>query len=87
MCFSTSFNTPKRDSPRSSGELVGFPVSGGERVTIRAGRAIHDVPLMVARIPGGVIPWLVVGHQAFDGEEVPVMVGEDDEERLGRSTE
>jgi hypothetical protein len=85
MCFSTSFNTPKRDSRRSSGELVGFPVSSGERITVRAGRSTHDVSLMVARIPGGVIPWPVADHQALDGEEARVMVGEDDEERQGRS--
>jgi hypothetical protein len=26
---------------------------------------------MVARIPGGGIPWPVVGHRAFDGEGAP----------------
>jgi hypothetical protein len=72
----------------SAGQLlVGFSIFGGERFTIRAGRATHDVPLMVARIPGGFVPWPIVGHGAFDGEEALVMVGEDEEERLGRSSD
>jgi hypothetical protein len=67
MSSSRSFDTPKRDSRRSSGELVGFPIFRGERGTIRAGWVTHDLPVMVARIPGGGIPWPVVGHRAFDG--------------------
>jgi hypothetical protein len=76
---------PHDASRRSPGQLVGCPIFGGERVTIRPGRTAHDVPLVVARIPGGVVPWPVVGHRAFDREEAPVMVGDDEEERLGRS--
>jgi hypothetical protein len=65
--------------------LVGFPIFGGERVTIRAGRAAHDVPLVVTGIPGGVVPCPIIGHRAFNGEEAPVIVGNDEEIRLGRA--
>jgi hypothetical protein len=50
---------------------VGALVFGGERITIRAGRAANDVPVIVAGMPSGVVPRPDIGHRAFDGEEAP----------------
>ena len=58
---------------------------GGERVTVRTGRTANDVPLLiVAGMAGGAVPWPVVGHRTFDAKELPVMVGDDQEECGGR---
>jgi hypothetical protein len=63
---------------------VGTLVFSGERITIWAGRAANDLTLIVAGMPGGLVPWPDVGHRAFDGEEASVMVDNDQKERLGR---
>jgi hypothetical protein len=39
----------------------------------------------LAGVAGGGVPRAVVGHRAFDGEEAPVMVGDDQEERFAGS--
>ena len=44
------------------GRLVSLPEFGGELVTIRAGRATFDAPLVVITdVAGGGLPWAVIG--------------------------
>jgi len=75
---------PQDASWRNASEFVGALVFSGERITVQAGRAAHDVPLIVAGMPGSLVPWPDIGHRAFDGEEAPVMVDDNQEERLGQ---
>jgi hypothetical protein len=70
---------------RSATEFVGALIVGGERITIRAGRAALDLPPIVVGISGAILPRPVVGHRAFDGKETLVEIGNDQEERLGGS--
>jgi hypothetical protein len=58
-------------------------VVGGEGVTIRAGWAAFDRPLMGASIQGGVLPGPVVGHRTFDAKDPLVEIGDDQEQRFG----
>jgi hypothetical protein len=55
---------------------VDASVFGGERVTVRAGRAALNPPLIVAGIHGRILPRPVVGHRAFDAKEFPVVIGD-----------
>ena len=65
-------------------QLVGFTELGGELVMIRTGRPAHHVELaMIADMASEVVPGPVVSHRPFDGEEAAVIVGNDEEERLG----
>jgi hypothetical protein len=59
---------------------MGTIVVGGERVTIRSAWAAHNPALIVTGTTSGILPWLVVGHGAFDAEE-PLIVVSDDEEK------
>ena len=68
---------------RNTTEFVGALVVGGERVTIRGGRAALNSPLIVAGIHGRIPPRPVVGHRAFDAKEPLIVVGDDEEERRG----
>jgi hypothetical protein len=72
-------------SRRRTGQLVGFAELGGELVTLRTGRPAHNVELaMIADMASQfVVPGPVVSHRLFDGEEAAVIVGDDEEERLG----
>ena len=55
---------------------------GGERVTIRAGRTAHDLPLLaVAGVAGGRLPRLIVDHRTFHREDAQMVVGDDQVER------
>jgi hypothetical protein len=60
-------------------EFVGTVVVGGERVTIRSAWAAHNPALIVTGTTSGILPWLVVGHWAFDAEEPLIVVGDDKE--------
>src|SRR4051794_32753510 len=63
---------------RDAGKFLGALKVGGERVPVWAGRAAGDAPAeRVAGMPGGIIPWLVVGHWAFNGKEPLIVVGDD----------
>jgi hypothetical protein len=62
---------------------VGALVVGGERVTIRGGRAALNSPLIVAGILGRIPPRPVIGHRAFDAKKPLIVVSDDEEERLG----
>jgi hypothetical protein len=71
------------DAPRrNAGKFFGAVEFSGERVSVRAGRAAHDVPAeLVACMARGILPKLIVGHRAFDGKEPLIVVGNDEEER------
>jgi len=75
---------PHDATRRNAGELVGRPVFGGERITIRAGRPAGDACLIVAGLPGGFGPGPGVGHRALDREESTVVVSDDQEKRCIR---
>jgi len=76
---------PDDAARRHSGEFFVALKVGGERVAVRPGRAAGDAAAeRVAGMPGGVLPGLVVGHRAFDGEEALITVGDDEEERRRR---
>jgi hypothetical protein len=57
----------------------------GKPVPIRAGWAAYDAPVkIVTGMAGGILPWLVVGHWAFDAKEPLIIVGDDEKERRRR---
>jgi hypothetical protein len=58
-------------------------VFGGECVTILAGRAALNPPLIVAGIHGRILPRPVVGYRPFDAKEPLIVVGDDEEKRCG----
>jgi hypothetical protein len=61
---------------------VGVTILLGEQVTIRAGRATADTPLVVtAGEPGRGLPWSIVRHWTFDREYAAVEIRDDEEER------
>ena len=75
---------PHDASRWNAGELLYAAILGRQRVAIRSCRAARDAPLMlIPGIAGGGVPWPVVSHRPFDGEEAAVIVGDDEEERLG----
>ena len=39
-----------------TGKLVGGSIFGGERVTVRAGRAAHDLPPIIAGVSSTILP-------------------------------
>jgi hypothetical protein len=61
---------------------VGASVFSGECVTIRAGRAARDLPPIAASGSRAILPAPIVGHRAFDAKEFPIVIGDDEEERL-----
>ena len=63
---------------------MGVPKFSGERVTIGSARTARDAVLVATGRLGGSFPGPVVGHRAFDREDAAVVVGDDQEERLGR---
>ena len=64
--------------------MMGVPKFGGERVAISAARTARDAVLVAAGKLGGGFPGPIVGHRTFDREDAAVVVGDDQEERLGR---
>ena len=64
---------------RDAGQPVGLTILGGEQVSIGAGRAAGDAPLMMtAGEPGRGMPWPIVSHWTFDSEHPAVEIGDDD---------
>jgi hypothetical protein len=74
---------PQDAARRNAADFVSASVFSGERITIRAGRAALNPPLIIAGILGRIPPRPVVNHWAFDAEELPVEIGNDEEERWG----
>jgi hypothetical protein len=72
---------PQDAARRNAADFVSASVFSGERITIRAGRAALNPPLIIAGILGRIPPRPVVNHWAFDAEELPVEIGNDEEER------
>jgi hypothetical protein len=62
---------------------VGTAEFGGERVAIGSARTARDAVLVAAGKLGGGFPGPIVGHRTFDREDAAVVVGDDQEERLG----
>ena len=60
---------------------MGFLVFAGERLAIRAGRPAFDVSLLIPRMAGCGLPGPIIRHRAFNREEAPIMVGDNQEER------
>ena len=52
----------------------------GDRITIRPTGAANNLTLLVACLAGGGLPGSVVGHWAFDGEDTPILVDDDQKE-------
>ena len=74
---------PQDAARRNAADFVSASVFSGERITIRAGRAALNPPLIIAGILGRIPPRPVVGHRAFDAKEPLIVVGDDKEEQCG----
>lgn len=71
---------------RHAGQPVCLAELGGERVPITAGWAACYEPLMlIAGRPSRSFPGSIVGHWTLNGEDAPVVVNDDEEERGGWS--
>jgi hypothetical protein len=60
------------------------PKLGDQLVTIWARWAARDAALTVTCVPGGGLPWPVVGHRPFDSEHTAVVIDDDQVEWAGR---
>jgi len=69
---------------RDAGQLALTVELCGDRVTIPPAGAANNLALLVARLAGGGLPGSVVGHWAFDRENSPILVNDDQEERPRR---
>jgi hypothetical protein len=70
---------PQNAAWRNTSKFVGALIFGGERVTIRSAWTALNLALIVASTTCGVDPRLIIGHWAFDAEELPIVVGDDKE--------
>jgi hypothetical protein len=60
---------------------VGFTELRGKQVSIRAGGAAADTPLMLAvGQPDGCMPRPIISHWTLDGKHATIEVGDDEEE-------
>lgn len=67
---------------RDAGQPVGLTELRGEQVSIRAGGAAADTPLMMAAgQPDGRMPRPIVSHWTLDGKHATIEIGNDEEER------
>lgn len=74
------------DAPwRNAGKVVCTPALGGQGIPIRPAWPAHNLPAVFAGAPRCGLPWLLVGHRAFDGKNAEAVVGHDQEEWLGWS--
>jgi len=62
---------------------MGASIVSDERVTIRARWSALNPPLIVAGAHSRVLPRPVIDHRTFDGKDPPIVIDDDEEERLG----
>jgi hypothetical protein len=79
-------DAPSRNPRRHAGEF-GPPLKfAGERITIWTNPIALNLPLIIAGVPGRILPRLVVVHRTFDGEEALIVIDNDEEERRFKSS-
>ena len=83
-CMFVKINHPPncaRGRPRrNAGQLALSAELCGDHVTIRPGWAANYATLLVACLAGGRLPRSVIDHWAFNGEDAPILVDDDQEE-------
>ena len=84
VAFATSADWSDDATGWNAGQLALVAELSGDHVTIRPGRPADYATLLVACLAGGRLPGPVIDHWALDGEDAPVLVNDDQEERSCR---